>query len=140
MAILFFKITRRVWSDCINVCDEVFDQYMELFQYMQCYQAFFVIQRVQVYTRSYRDISISASIWKETTVFDWYTLFLRHSGKCIETFFICCTPWQNVAKKEIKEICWWSLWLLFVLFEFAWKREVSAIINPAKIGMILRLP
>ncbi len=35
--------------------------------------------------------------------------------------------------------CWWSLWMLFVLFEFAWKREVSAIINPAKIGMILRL-
>ncbi len=36
-------------------------------------------------------------------------------------------------------ICWWSLWVFFVLFEFAWKREVSAIINPAKIGMILRL-
>ncbi len=35
--------------------------------------------------------------------------------------------------------CWWSLWMLFVLFEFAWKREVCAIINPAKIGMILRL-
>ncbi len=30
--------------------------------------------------------------------------------------------------------------MLFVLFEFAWKREVSAIINLAKIGMILRLP
>ncbi len=35
---------------------------------------------------------------------------------------------------------WWSLWMLFVLFEFACKREVSAIINPAEIGMILRLP
>ncbi len=30
--------------------------------------------------------------------------------------------------------------MLFVLFEFAQQREVSAIINPAKIGMILRLP
>ncbi len=30
--------------------------------------------------------------------------------------------------------------MLFVLFEFAWKREVCAIINPAEIGMILRLP
>ncbi len=29
--------------------------------------------------------------------------------------------------------------MLFVLFEFAQKREVSAIINPAEIGMILRL-
>ncbi len=36
--------------------------------------------------------------------------------------------------------CWWSLWILFVLFEFGWKREVCAIINPAKIGMILKLP
>ncbi len=33
-----------------------------------------------------------------------------------------------------------SLWMLFVLFEFALKREVSAVINPAKIGMILRVP
>ncbi len=29
--------------------------------------------------------------------------------------------------------------MLFVLFEFM-EKEVSAIINPAKIGMILRLP
>ena len=36
--------------------------------------------------------------------------------------------------------CWWSLWIVFVLFEFVWKREVCAIINPAKIGMILKLP
>ncbi len=36
--------------------------------------------------------------------------------------------------------CWRSHWILFVLFEFASKREVIAIINPAKIGMILRLP
>ncbi len=35
--------------------------------------------------------------------------------------------------------CWWSLWMLFVFYEFAWKREVSAIINPAKIGIILKL-
>ncbi len=30
--------------------------------------------------------------------------------------------------------------MLFVLFKFAWKREVSAIINPANIVMISRLP
>ncbi len=35
--------------------------------------------------------------------------------------------------------CWWSLWILFALFEFAWNMEVSAIINSAKIEMILRL-
>ncbi len=35
--------------------------------------------------------------------------------------------------------CWWSFWIVFVSFEFAWKRDVCAIINPAKIGMILRL-
>ncbi len=43
-------------------------------------------------------------------------------------------------EKTLLGDCWWSLWMLFVLFEFAWKREVSAIINPAKIGMTLRLP
>ncbi len=47
---------------------------------------------------------------------------------------------KNLWKIWITPTCWWSLWMLFVLFEFACKREVSAIINPAKIGMILRLP
>ncbi len=47
---------------------------------------------------------------------------------------------ETFCSLSLHATCWWSLWMLFVLVEFAWKREVSAIINPAKIGMILRLP
>ncbi len=51
-------------------------------------------------------------------------LMLAHTSNMVQNRFLGCQ---------------WSLWMLFVLLEFAWKREVSAIINPAKIGMILRL-
>ncbi len=43
------------------------------------------------------------------------------------------------AALMLKRECWWSLWMLFVLFEFAWKREVLAIINSTKVGMMFYL-
>ncbi len=46
---------------------------------------------------------------------------------------------ERYLLKFLYEFCWWSLWILFVLFGFAWIREVCSIINPAKIGMILKL-
>ncbi len=83
-------MTTSVWSDFVNICDEVFDWYMKLLWYMQCYMAFFIIQMVWVYARSYRDIGINFGVWNEMTIFDWYTLFILFSGICIATFFIQC--------------------------------------------------
>ncbi len=73
-------------------------------------------------------------------------LWWRNSSQNNITMIWLLCNWKNVHicywKEQCLSIhyCWWSLWMLFVLFEFAWKREVSAIINPAKIGLILRLP
>ncbi len=36
--------------------------------------------------------------------------------------------------------CWWSPWIIFVLFKFFWTERVYAIINSAKIRMIFYMP
>ncbi len=42
---------------------------------------------------------------------------------------------------EIQDcVCWWSLWILLVLFKFVWTKRVLSIINSAKIEMISYLP
>ncbi len=81
-------MTRSVWSDFVNVCGRVYEWYTKLLQYTICYTAFFGIEMVQVYTRIYRDIGISISVWLEMTILDWYISFIRLSNIWIATFFL----------------------------------------------------
>ncbi len=47
------------------------------------------------------------------------------------TFPWCIDTWEGVLMVTMN---------IVVLFQFAWKMELSAIINPAKIGMIFYMP
>ncbi len=55
--------------------------------------------------------------------------FIHHSNVREDTLCPCLST-------IFPSKCWWSLWILFVLFDFIRKRGVCAIINSAKIGEV----
>ncbi len=64
----FFKMTRNVWSDFVNVSGEVFDWYTKLVRYTIRYTTFLVCRRYK-YVLESMEMSVKESVYDKEWLF-----------------------------------------------------------------------